>query len=73
VIRILRGHLAGSPYMVGKSFSAVDVYVGAQIGWGMHFGSIPKEPEFVAYADRILNRPAAIRARAIDDALAARP
>ena len=72
VIRTLRGHLAGSPYLVGTSFSAADVYLGAQIGWGMHFGSIPKEPEFVAYAERIMGRLAAIRACAIDEELAGR-
>lgn len=69
VIRTLKGHLAGNDYFVGGRFSAADVYAGAQIAWGMRFGSIPAEPEFATYAERILSRPAARRAQAADDAL----
>jgi glutathione S-transferase len=43
--------------------------VGAQLGWGMMFGTIEKRPAFEAYWSRIGNRPAAIKAREIDDAL----
>jgi glutathione S-transferase len=35
----------------------------------MESGTIPKRPAFEAYAARVLSRPAAIRAREIDDAL----
>jgi glutathione S-transferase len=55
--------------VVGDQFSAADVYVGAQLGWGMMFGTIEKRPAFEAYWNRIGNRPAALRAREIDDAL----
>ncbi len=60
--------IAGGPYILGETFSAADVYFGSQIGWGMMFGSIDRRPAFVAYHDRLSARPAAIRARAIDDA-----
>lgn len=73
VIATLKGHLAQSPFMAGANFSAADVYVGSQIGWGLRFGTIPPEPEFTAYAERILSRPAALRAKAKDDALVAQP
>ena len=59
------------PWILGDRFSAVDVYVGSQIGWGLQFKSLPDRNAFKAYAGRLFQRPAAIRAREIDDALAA--
>jgi glutathione S-transferase len=56
-------------YIAGDRFTAADVYVGSQIGWGMMFGSIEKRPAFERYWQRIGTRPAALRAREIDDAL----
>ena len=56
-------------YLVGDRFTAADVYVGSHIGWGMRFGAIEKRPAFERYFERISTRPAAIRAREIDDAL----
>jgi glutathione S-transferase len=32
--------LGSGPYICGEQFTAADVYVGSQIGWGMMFGSI---------------------------------
>ncbi|HEY0435080.1 MAG TPA: glutathione S-transferase family protein [Phenylobacterium sp.] len=58
-------------FIAGGRFSAADVYVGSQIGWGMQFGSIEKRPAFEAYFGRLFMRPAAVRAREIDDALIA--
>jgi glutathione S-transferase len=58
-----------SEYIAGDRFSAADVYVGSQIGWGMMFGTLEKRPAFEAYWQRISSRPAAIRAREVDDAL----
>ena len=63
--------VAGRDYIAGNRFSAADVYAGSQIGWGMQFGSIAKRPAFETYWARISERPAAVRARAIDDALIA--
>ncbi len=61
--------VAGKTYVAGDRFSAADVYVGSQIGWGLMFGSIEKRPAFEAYWNGIKDRPAAVRAREIDDAL----
>jgi glutathione S-transferase len=69
VVNTLEGAVKGRDYVAGDRFSAADVYVGSQIGWGMQFGSIEKRPAFEAYWERISARPAAIRAREIDDAL----
>ena len=60
-----------SEYVAGDRFSAADVYLGSQIGFGMMFGGIEKRPAFESYYARISHRPAALRARAIDDALVA--
>jgi len=46
-----------------------DVYVGSQVDWGLTFGSIPPEPEFVGYAERLQARPAYKAAKGIDNAL----
>ncbi|MDP2117527.1 MAG: glutathione S-transferase family protein [Brevundimonas sp.] len=62
---------AAGPWLLGDRFSALDVYLGSQIGWGLKFRSLPDSEVFEAYADRLFQRPAAIRAREIDDALVA--
>ena len=69
VLDALEGALAGRDYLAGDSFTAADLYVGAQLGFGMQFGMIERRPAFVAYTGRLAARPAAIRARQLDDAL----
>jgi glutathione S-transferase len=69
VIATLSGHLSGRDYAVGDRFSVVDVALGSQIGFGLRFGTIPSEPAFEAYWQRLFARPAGARAREIDDRL----
>jgi glutathione S-transferase len=69
VVAALERAVSQSEYIAGDRFTAADVYVGSQIGWGMMFGTIEKRPAFQQYWARIAARPAAIRAREIDDAL----
>lgn len=57
------------PWILGDRFSAADVYVGSQIGWGLMFKTLPERDAFKTYAERLFQRPAATRARALDDAL----
>jgi glutathione S-transferase len=71
VMSTLEAAVSGREYLVGDSFTAADVHVGSHIGWGMSFGTIEKRPAFERYFERISTRPAAIRAREIDDALIA--
>jgi glutathione S-transferase len=71
VVDALETAVADREFIAGDHFTAADVYVGAQIGWGMQFGWLEKRPAFVAYSERLQARPAAIRAREIDDALVA--
>ena len=70
-IDALEQAVSQGPYICGEQFTAADVYVGSQIGWGMMFGSIDKRPAFADYFGRIGARPAALRAREIDDAIVA--
>jgi glutathione S-transferase len=72
-IDTLEQAVSGSHYICGDQFTAADVYVGSQIGWGMMFGSIEKRPAFEDYFGRLSQRPAALRAREIDDALIPKP
>ena len=71
VIDTLEQAVSRTPYLAGEKFSAADVYLGSQIGWGMMFGNIEKRPAFERYLATIMQRPAAVRARQIDDALVA--
>jgi len=70
-VNALETAVAGKRYIAGDHFSAADVYVGSQIGWGMQFGSMDRRPAFEAYWKGLSERPAAVRAREIDDALIA--
>jgi glutathione S-transferase len=72
-IDTLEQAVSAGPYICGDQFTAADVYVGSQIGWGMMFGSIDKRPAFEDYFGRLSQRPAAVRAREIDDALIPKP
>ena len=71
VMDALEGAVSGEGHIAGDAFTAADVYVGAAIGFGLAFGTIEKRPAFERYWARVGDRPAARRARAIDDALAA--
>jgi glutathione S-transferase len=71
VVAALEHALSMGDYLLGDRFSAADVYVGAQVGWSMMFGTLPKQPVFEAYWARLNQRPAAIRAKEIDDKLVA--
>ena len=69
VMNVLEAAVSRSDYLVGDGFTAADVYVGSQIGFGLMFGTIEKRPAFERYWARINARPAAVRAKQIDDAL----
>jgi len=63
----------GRDYIVGAKFTAADVYVGSQLAFGLMFKTIEARPAFATYVGKISSRPSAVRARAIDDALAPMP
>lgn len=69
-IDVLESAVSKGPYLLGETFSAADVYVGSHIGIGMQFNLIEQRPVFERYWSILSSRPAAIRAREIDDGLA---
>lgn len=69
MLATLERAVSDRPYLAGESFSAADVYVGSQVGWGLAFGSLPERPALRAYWDRLKDRPALARANAADEAL----
>jgi glutathione S-transferase len=71
VMDVLEIAVSDTPFVAGEAFTAADVYFGSQIGWGLQFGTLDKRPAFEAYWSRISERPAAVRAREIDDKLIA--
>lgn len=69
VLDTLEKAVVDKPYIAGDEFSAADVYVGSQIGWGLLFGTIERRPAFEAYWSGLSERPAYKRANDVDDAL----
>ena len=72
VLDTLEIEVAKGPYLVGDSFTAADLYLGAQLGYGLRFGTIERRASLEAYWNRISDRPAYRRAVEIDDNLAAK-
>lgn len=70
-VDVLDQWLSDHEYVAGNRFTAADVYVGSQIGWGTQFGTLPKRASFEAYFGRLQTREAYRRAKAIDEALIA--
>jgi glutathione S-transferase len=61
----------GGPYLCGSRFTTADLYVGSHVAWAMQFGLIDRRPTFDNYVSLVTSRPAAARAREIDDELRA--
>ena len=59
--------VARYPYIAGERFTAADVYLGSQLMWFTQFGLIPKTDSVMAYIGRLADRPAHVRATALDD------
>ncbi len=46
------------PFVLGERFSAVDVYLASQIGWGLGTKALEARPAFERYSARCTDRPA---------------
>ena len=57
-LNALDAALAPGPFILGERFSAVDVYVGSQIQWGLMVKGLDPRPAFDRYMQRIAARPA---------------
>ncbi len=71
VMNTLEAAISRSEYLVGDSFTAADLVVGSQLGFGMMFGTIDKRPAFERYWHRLSARPGFARAKQLDDKKAA--
>jgi glutathione S-transferase len=71
VISTLTAQLDAGPYMLGQTFSAADVLWGTALQWTTMFGLVSETPKIKTYIDLIAGRPAAVRVREKDAALAA--
>ena len=60
------------PYILGSRFSAVDVYIGSQLGFGMMRKCLEPLPAFQSYVGLISQRPAYKRVNEQSEQLAAR-
>ena len=70
-LRTLEQAVDGKAYLAGDRFTAVDLYMAALLGFYMRIGAIEPRPAFAEFARLHFARPAAQRAAARDDALAA--
>ncbi len=68
-MNVLSDAVRKGPWLLGDKFTAADVVIGAGVNWGLLFGTIPKRPEFEAYAARLRTRPAMQRQVAKDEEL----
>ncbi len=68
VLDTLEGAVSKSDYICGSTFTAADVYIASQIGFGLQFGTLEKRPAFEAYVQRATARDAHREANALDDA-----
>jgi glutathione S-transferase len=60
-LNALEKAVARGPFILGDRYSAADVYVGSQIGWGLMTKALEPRPAFLAYTARIQERPAFAR------------
>lgn len=56
--------LAGRDFILGDTFSIADVIFGGTVRFMLNFGMLEKRPSFVAYSERLAQRPALQRSEA---------
>jgi glutathione S-transferase len=63
--------LAPGPYLLGDRFTAADLYVGAQLGFGLMTKALEPRPVYQGYLTRVTARPAYKRAMDQGEAIVA--
>jgi glutathione S-transferase len=58
VIQTLEQAITPGPYLLQQRFSAADIYIGSQIGFGLMTKSLEPRPAFTRYVDQLTQRPA---------------
>ncbi len=64
--------VAENEFVAGNHFTAADLYLGAQLDFGLSFKTLPERQAFMDYRDRMIDRDAYRRAKEIDNALIAK-
>lgn len=67
VLDTLETAIRGGAWIAADFFTAADLYVGSQIGFGLRFGTLEKRPGFEDYVARVTDRDAYRRAGKLDD------
>ena len=49
--------LKPGPFLLGRQFSAADIYIGSQIGFGLMTKALEARPAFQEYLGRLQERP----------------
>jgi glutathione S-transferase len=57
-VATLERAITPGPFILGNKFSAADVYIASQIGWGILVKALEPKPVFQAYFERMFERPA---------------
>ena len=70
-INTLENALTGKTYIAGDSFTAADLFVGANVNFMLQFNLLEPRPVFTDYAARMTDRDAYRRAKEIDEKLIA--
>ena len=58
VMNGIENAITPGPFVLGDRFSAADVYLGSQIGWGLMVKSLEPRQAFIDYEARVTKRPA---------------
>jgi glutathione S-transferase len=58
VMNAIESAITPGPHVLGDRFSAADVYLASQLGWGLMVKSVEARPAFVEYVQRLSKRPA---------------
>jgi glutathione S-transferase len=72
VAQTLEQAITPGPYLLQQRFTAADIYIGAQIGFGLMTRSLDPRPAFQRYVDQLTQRPAYQRFQQQSDQLVAR-
>jgi glutathione S-transferase len=72
LIATLETAITPGPYILDERFSAADVYIGSQIGFGMMTKTLEPRPSFQSYLGRLAQRPAYKRFEEQSEKLVAR-
>lgn len=58
VIEVVSKALSKGPYILGEQFTAADVVLASQLGWGVMINQVPETPEIKRYLSIVDARPA---------------